>query len=354
MSRPAWDWRLSDLASVQQNGLTVLSCFACGGGSTMGYKRAGYTVLGNVEIDPQMMRIYQRNHNPRFPFLMPIQEFKLLHDSELPAELFNLDILDGSPPCSVFSMSGQREDKWGSEHKFREGQTVQRLDDLFFDFLDVAEKLQPRVIVAENVTGMIRGNARGYVSLVLSRMRELGYRPQLFLLNSATMGVPQKRERIIFVAARSDQDFPPLKLEFNEPPVLYGEVRSGEGTPIGKDRVTYKRWLLRRPSDADVGDITRRTEGRQSSFNTRLLADNKVVNTLLSSSVYLRHDEPCKISDEDIIRIQTFPADYEFMDADVQYVCGMSVPPLMMERIAEQIYMQWFGGNNSEGSDNTD
>lgn len=342
MSRPAWDWRLSDLASVAQNGLTVFSCFACGGGSTMGYKRAGYTVLGNVEIDPQMMRIYKQNHKPRFPFLMPIQEFKTLPDSELPPELFNLDVLDGSPPCSVFSMAGDREKKWGSEYAFREGQTVQRLDDLFFDFLDVAEKLRPRVIVAENVTGMIKGAARGYVSLILSRMRQIGYRAQIFLLNSATMGVPQKRERIFFFAAREDQSFPPLKLEFNEPPVLYGQVRSGAGAALSRERVTYKRWLLRRPSDSDVGDITRRTEGRQTSFNTRFLSGNKVPNTILSSSVYLRHDEPCRISNDDFIRIQTFPADYDFMDADVQYVCGMSVPPLMMQRITEQIALQWF------------
>ncbi|GIQ67444.1 DNA cytosine methyltransferase [Xylanibacillus composti] len=342
MTRPAWDWRLSDLASVPQNGLTVFSCFACGGGSTMGYKLAGYTVLGNVEIDPQMMRIYQQNHSPRFTFLMPIQEFKLLPDSELPPELFNLDILDGSPPCSVFSTAGAREDKWGAEFAFREGQAVQRLDDLFFDFLDVAEKLQPKVIVAENVKGMIVGKARGFVSLILSRFREIGYRVQLFLLNSATMGVPQKRERLFFIAARNDQPFPALKLEFNEQPVLYGEIRSGEGKKINPDSATYERWQKKRPSDLNMGDVTEREEGKTSNFNTILLKDQKVANTLASSSVFLRVDVPQHISERDAIRIQTFPADYDFLDTDVQYVCGMSVPPLMMQRIAEQIHLQWF------------
>lgn len=56
-------------------------------------------MLGNVEIDPQMMRVYRKNHNPPFPFLMPIQELKGMANSELPAELFDLDILDGSTPC---------------------------------------------------------------------------------------------------------------------------------------------------------------------------------------------------------------------------------------------------------------
>ncbi|MCM3699208.1 DNA cytosine methyltransferase [Paenibacillus macerans] len=344
MSRPVWDWRLSDLASVPQHGRTVFSCFSCGGGSTMGYKLAGYTVLGNVEIDPQMMRIYRQNHHPRHSYLMPIQDFKLVPDNELPAELFDLDILDGSPPCSVFSMSGDREGKWGGEFAFREGQAVQRLDDLFFDFLDVAEKLRPKVVVAENVTGMIRGKARGFVSLILSRFREIGYRPQLFLLNSATMGVPQKRERLFFIASRNDQQLPLLRLEFNEPPVLYRDIRSGEGKPLNTSKKTYHRWTRKRPSDLSIGDITERENGRASDYNTIILKGQKVPNTLASSSWFLRNDEPSRISDMDSIRIQTFPSDYDFMDADVSYVCGMSVPPVMMRRISEQIYLQWFQG----------
>jgi len=341
MNKTAWDWKLADLGNVEKHGHTVFSCFSCGGGSTMGYKRAGYEVLGNVEIDPQMMRIYQQNHKPKYSYQMPIQEFKHLSDSELPEDLFNLDILDGSPPCSVFSTAGAREDKWGGEYAFREGQAVQQLDDLFFDFLNVAEKLQPRVIMAENVKGMIVGKAKGFVSMVLSRMREIGYRPQLFLLNAATMGVPQKRERLFFIAAREDMPFPKLKLEFNESPILYGDIRSGEGKPINPDSKTYERWHKKRPPDLNMGDVTEREEGKMSNFNTILLKNNKVANTLASSSVFLRDDVPQHITDADIIRMQTFPADYDFMDASVQYVCGMSVPPVMMQRIAEQIYFQW-------------
>ncbi|KZE79300.1 DNA methyltransferase [Paenibacillus elgii] len=340
--RPDWDWSLKDLKRVPQNGRKVFTSFACGGGSTMGYKLAGFIVLGNVEIDPQMMRIYRQNHDPRFTFLMPIQQFKEIPNSELPAELFDLDILDGSPPCSVFSMSGDREEKWGGEFMFREGQAKQQLDNLFFDFLDVAEKLQPRAIVAENVSGMIKGNARGYVSLVLSRFREIGYRPQLFLLNSATMGVPQKRERLFFIAARKDLKLPKLQLEFNEPPVLYRDIREGTGSTINPQSLTFRRWLKRRPKDLNIGDITAREEGKVSNFNTILIRNQKVPNTLASSSVFLRTDQPQHISETDIIRIQTFPRDYDFLDAGVQYVCGMSVPPLMMKRIALEIYKQWF------------
>ncbi|MGZ0050158.1 DNA cytosine methyltransferase [Brevibacillus gelatini] len=336
-----WDWSLADLPSIPKNERRVFSCFSCGGGSTMGYKLAGYEMLGNVEIDSQMMALYKRNHKPRFPFQMPIQEFKGIPNDKLPAELFDLDILDGSPPCSVFSTAGKREKKWGKEHHFREGQAKQKLDDLFFDFLDVVEKLRPRVVVAENVRGMIIGLAKGYVSLVKRRFEELGYRAQLFLLNSATMGVPQKRERIFFIAHRRDLQLPQLSLQFQERPVLYKEVRSGRGRPLDPNSVTYKRWLKRRPKDASIADITERTEGKENNFNTIIVHNDRVPNTIASNSWFIRYDEPYFISDMDIIRIQTFPRDYDFMGADVQYVCGMSVPPLMMKGIASAIYVQW-------------
>lgn len=132
-----YNWTLKDTHFTKDKG-KVFSCFSCGGGSTMGYKLAGFDVIGCNEIDGRMMSIYNANHNPRFAFLEPIQEFKQRED--LPDELYNLDILDGSPPCSTFSMAGCRESAWGKERRFREGQTKQVLDTLFFDFIDLAKK----------------------------------------------------------------------------------------------------------------------------------------------------------------------------------------------------------------------
>ena len=62
----------------------------------MGYKLAGYTVLGNCEIDPEMMKLYKKNHHPKYPYMMDIREFNRLQ--VYPEEVRYLDILDGSPP----------------------------------------------------------------------------------------------------------------------------------------------------------------------------------------------------------------------------------------------------------------
>ena len=308
----------------------------------MGYKLAGYDVLGGVEIDPQMMRVYRHNHKPKHSFLMGVQDFKKLNDDKLPDELFDLDILDGSPPCSVFSTAGARDKKWGSEHHFREGQAVQKLDDLFFEFIDVAEKLKPKVVVAENVRGLIIGKAKGYVKEIFRAFRKAGYNPQLFLLNAAFMGVPQKRERTFFVASRSDLGLPKIKMEFKEEPIS-ANVALTNTTSDGSKRATImgeKLWSKTKP-----GDSFSKAHPRGSWFNFIKLHPNKPSCTITSraaaGSMIMRWDEPRALSNSEVVRLQSFPDDYDSLDADIKYMCGMSVPPLMMERVANQIELQW-------------
>jgi DNA (cytosine-5)-methyltransferase 1 len=183
-------WNLTDLNSTPKNNKRVFSTFACGGGSTMGYKLAGYEVIGANDIDPKMAEVYKLNHNPKLFYQCPIKE---LLTKELPPEMYDLDILDGSPPCSTFSMAGQREENWGKPKKFREGQQEQILDELFFDFVSLVGRLKPKVYVAENVAGMLVGNARKYCNEINRQFQNIGYTCQMFTLNAATMRVPQSR-----------------------------------------------------------------------------------------------------------------------------------------------------------------
>lgn len=303
----------------------------------MGYKRAGFKVLGNCEIDPRMNEIYLKNLHPRFNFLMDLREFNKLDN--LPEELYHLDILDGSPPCSTFSTAGAREKGWGVEKTFREGQKKQRLDDLFFVFLDTVEKLRPKVVVAENVTGLLKGNAKGYVNEIIKRFHELGYNVQIFNLNSAYMDCPQKRERVFFIA--NNQKFPRLKLEFNNKLITFGEIRSEHGKKItGNDTIFLLSKMI--TTDHDLRDINLRVRGKNSRFNEKILHDKEVPFTLCSGGNYIRAFDKTYLSDEDYRRIQTFPYDYDFGKQNLQYICGMSVPPNMMANIATEIYKQWF------------
>lgn len=335
-----WKWNLSDLKSVPKNNKTVFTCFSCGGGSSMGYKLAGYTVLGNCEIDSKMMDVYKINHHPKYSFLMDIRDFVKLPDSEIPEELKNLDILDGSPPCSVFSTAGSREDGWNTEKVFREGQAAQRLDDLFFYFIEVARKLQPKVIVAENVKGLLLGNAKGYVNEIIKAFDLAGYKVQIFLLNSSRMGVPQKRERVFFIAHRKDLNYPKIKMEFNEKPILFGEVRSEKGKEVTGEKSLYYISHMKK-GDKDFADIKMRLMGKHGNFSTKIIWDNDIAPTLVSGSDFLRGFDKSWYSEKDCQSVQTFPQDYNFVGQSAKYICGMSVPPVMMAHVAREIYNQW-------------
>lgn len=331
-----WRWNLADLPAPTRG--NVFSCFSCGGGSSMGYKLAGFNVVGCCEIDPAMMAVYKANNHPKHSYLMDIRDFAALDD--YPEELHNLDILDGSPPCSVFSMAGKREAGWGKEKKFREGQKEQRLDDLFFYYIRVAEKLRPRVVVAENVKGIVQGNARGYVREIFQAFNAAGYDVQLFLLNAARMGVPQSRERAVFIGRRKDLNLPEIKVAFSEKPILFGEVREAEGVPFSPGVVMAELLALRRPTDTCMADISKRVRRKNAGFTAPINRDGEPAHTITSGSTLLRGYDGRKMTDRDIINCQTFPQDYNFNGQSVQYVCGMSVPPVMMANLAESIAEQ--------------
>lgn len=346
-----FDWTLKDAIFSKDKG-KVFSCFAAGGGSTMGYKLAGFDVLGCNEIDPKMNEAYIANNKPKYSFLEPIQTFK--NRDDLPKELYNIDILDGSPPCSSFSMSGNREKDWGKEKKFREGQAEQVLDDLFFDFIDLANKLQPKVIVAENVKGLLMGQAKKYVIRIYKAMDEAGYYCQHFLLNAKDMGVPQKRERVFFVCLRKDlaepflfqKDMftfvPKIDFKFNEEEIPFGKVRTTGITENKLSPAILKCWKERVFGEPDFGYTMNRVWDRDNTFfSYNYIYDHKVCNTITGVNNNVPFSEARFFNDIENVRCGTFPSDYDFKRNKTDYVVGMSVPPVMMAQVATRIYEQW-------------
>ena len=348
-------WKLKDTVFTKDKG-KVFSCFACGGGSTMGYKLAGYDVIGCNEIDPRMMKAYCYNHNPKYPFLEPIQDFKRRKD--FPQDLYNLDILDGSPPCSSFSLSAVgkgREKQWGTKKKFREGQAEQVLDTLFFDFIELAGLLKPKIVVAENVKGLLVGQARQYLDKILKMFSQVGYYVSPFLLDAQYMGVPQRRERLFLVCLRKDlaplvpccrtlfdEAIPILKLNFTQKRIPFSECYDGKGRELTQGSVGLERWKKRQYGDKNMSCITKRTENRNCNFNSQFVYMDKVCNTVTSKEDSgILFNEPKYLSQGEVCCVSTFPQDYNFMGNKPHYICGMSVPPVMMAHIASRIYDQW-------------
>ena len=346
-----YNWTLKDAKFTKDKG-KVFSCFACGGGSTMGYKLAGFDVIGMNEIDKKMADCYIENHKPKYSFIEDIRVFKERND--LPKELYELDILDGSPPCSSFSMAGNREKDWGKEKKFREGQAEQVLDTLFFDFIDLAKKLQPKIVIAENVKGILLGEAKEYVKKILVDFDKAGYIVKEFLLDASRMGVPQKRERVFFIAIRKDlaeclpqnktlffEDFPLLDLVFFEELIPFHKVfKDYTDRPLSEHYMNF--WNIRKYGDVDFSNSSERMgKNPNAQFQYKYLYMDKVANTITAGEQCVLYDHPRYRNFDELCECGSYPKDYDFKTSKPEYLIGMSVPPIMTAQIASRIYEQW-------------
>lgn len=348
----SYRWRLSDANFSKDKG-SVFSCFACGGGSTMGYKLAGFDVIGCNELDRRMNQVYTVNHHPQFNYLCDIRS--LADCNAFPEPLYHLDILDGSPPCSSFSTSGVRSRDWGKEKYFREGQQKQVLDTLFFDFIRLAKKLQPKVVIAENVKGLMLGEAKAYVARIYHELQEAGYEVRHFLLDAQYMGVPQVRERVVFCALRRDlaksfmQSVDLFSQQVNidmsgwdARPITLEEISDYKGYYWQHDSKMHQLWLHRQPGDTHLGQSNKRLYGSEAFFSQKLCYEDRVCPTLTSeSNGKLHYSRPCFLSDREVTYASTFPEDFNYLNQKPHYLCGMSVPPVMMAQIATRIWEQW-------------
>ncbi len=335
-----YKWNLADgypAKGITKNECNVFGTFICGGGSTMGYKLAGFNHLGGVEIDVKVADVYKENHKPKYLFVEDIRAFNKRTD--LPTELYNLDILDGSPPCSTFSMAGSREKAWGKSKQFREGQAMQTLDDLVFVYCDTIIKLQPKVFLLENVKGIIQGNAKAYSKAIVKKMQEAGYTVQVFCLNAASMGVPQKRERVFFIGHKKEFGLPKLVLEFDEKAVTFGEFEDvSDITEKEKNTKSYQLFCKTK-----AGESFAKADEKSQFFGFSKTHKENTLSTIVSNSGTAQYHYSIfrQLNKRELCNGGTYPLDYNFKALEPKYLIGMSVPPVMTAQISHQIYLQW-------------
>lgn len=213
---------MTEIRALPWNGLRVASTFSGCGGSSLGYRMAGYRVVWCNEFVPAARESYAANADPAT--IINPADIRELTGADLLAEaglsLGELDLLDGSPPCAAFSTAGHREGGWGQVRKYSD--TAQRVDDLFYEFARLVRDVQPRAFVAENVSGLVKGTAKGYFKAILQTLIGCGYRVEARLLDARWLGVPQSRARLFFVGVRNDLGRGPV---FPDPLPYYYSIR---------------------------------------------------------------------------------------------------------------------------------
>lgn len=347
-------------------GLSVVSTFSGCGGSCLGFEMAGYRVLWANEFLPIARESYAANHPET---VLDGRDIRRVEPQQIldaiglqPGEL---DVFNGSPPCQAFSTVGQRNEGWGKLRDYGNG-VQQKNEDLFFEYVRLLKGLQPRAFIAENVAGLTRGFALGYFKQIMRALDAAGYAVRCKILDAQWLGVPQTRQRAIFVGVRRDLELEP---EFPKPrayhytlrDVLPGlqkveQVSRGFFTQAGdvtdrpcpcpaivaqgtRELHIYERDIALSPELERQWADRELRQSRQFGDSQRLIcpAPGQPAPAILTSSAMLAHPtEPRRFTIDECKLVCSFPADYVLKGSYAKQWArlGNAVPPMMMREIA--------------------
>ena len=167
---------------------TSVEVCAGAGGQAVGLEAAGFEHLALVEIDPNACETLRRNR-PKWNVVQRDLHHFLPWEHLGPGVV--VDLLAGGVPCPPFSMAGKQL-----------GRDDER--DLFPVILDLAQTIRPRVLMIENVRGLLQGKFDAYRGEVTTRLEWMGYRWDWRLLQARDYGVAQLRPRSVLIAARPE------------------------------------------------------------------------------------------------------------------------------------------------------
>ena len=373
-----------------QNKFKVISTFAGGGGSSTGYRLAGGKVLVINEFVEEAQKTYAENYPDTV--ILPGDIKELSGKDFLDAAgigVGELDILDGSPPCSAFSVAGKlshnvheeervdlwgnvtvekvagkHSDGWGQTKNYSDGKMVSNIEDLFFEFLRVAEEIKPKVIIAENVKGLTVGEAKEYLNKILNKFETIGYDVTAQVLDSRYYGVSQTRTRVIFIGVREDvaakvgYNFMTISQVFPEPdrnviPVkdaMIDLVNDPEEvkhlTEKFMNTAYWKQTGSKMPVDPDKVLTGMDYHPKGHHFNLKRVSQYQPAPTITAmgsaetTAAAFHWSEARKLTIPELKRIMSLPDDFKLTGKWNQMAerCGRMVPPLMMKRIASSVY----------------
>ncbi len=377
---------MPEIEALPWNGYNVVSTFSGCGGSCLGYRMAGFKVRWASEFIPAAQEVYKLNHPDS---ILDKRDIRQVQPQEILDAIGlgvgDIDILDGSPPCASFSTAGKREAGWGKVKAYSD--TKQRTDDLFFEYARILKGLQPKVFVAENVSGLVKGTAKGYFKLILQELKDCGYNVKAKVLDAQWLGVPQMRQRLIFVGVRNDLQIEPahptpLDYRYSVRDALpwiiaqgdnggfgsggWQDTRTKPSETIGTGPQTgngnFPPSLVEAETDISkyaIGDEWERMKkpGTQSKryFNLIRPALDSPCNTItqppsgafsptapFSSASVVHPTEKRKFSIAELKRICAFPDDFQLTGTYAQQWerLGRAVPPVMMAAIAKTVQME--------------
>ena len=368
-------YTLQDTLDSEKRALfNVLSTFAGGGGSSTGYRLAGAKILAVNEFVEEAQNTYRENYPDTV--IVPGDIKKLTGTylmEQAGVKVGELDILDGSPPCSAFSMAGSISHGGGNTHadafnktkQYSDIKGVENVEDLFFEFLRVAKDIKPKVIIGENVEGLTMGEAKEYFHKIQNTFEEIGYLIVANVLDSSYFGVPQSRKRCFFIGVREDVA-EKVGINFMTMYQLYpnkNDTRTTLGEAINdvvnedKEELDYLfdkispekavgKTLMKMPKDPDKVLTGMDYHDKGHHFNLKRSSLRKPCPTITAMGNLAGVAGTChpledrKFTIKELKRIMSLPEDFKLTGEHKQRSerIGRMVPPLMMKALAESVY----------------
>ena len=315
---------------------TVISTFAGCGGSSLGYRLAGFRELLAVEFDGNAVETFRLN----FPDV-PVYhgDIRALSADEcmrlagiVPGEL---DVFDGSPPCQGFSLAGKRD-----ADDLRNG--------LFREYVRLIAALRPKVFVFENVKGLVSGKMRVIYGEIVAALEGCGYKTATAVKNAKYYGVPQARERVIILGVRSDLGVEP---SLPQPQVrgisagdaLVGVVNDPDEVAAlladAEKRPHLRLWDKMMPGQSG-DDVT-----GKNHYSLHKLDPTRPCPTITkfeeneSVSGIMHWAQRRKLTVAEAKRLSSFPDGFVFAGGRSHAMARMGncVPPLLIKAIAEHV-----------------
>jgi len=311
------------------NNPTVISLFAGCGGSSLGYKLAGFRELLAVEWDNNAVDTFRRNF-PEVPVFhgdiakLTGEECCRLAGGIQPGML---DVLDGSPPCQGFSTAGKR--------KFDDPR-----NSLFKEFARLLDYLKPKVFVMENVTGLVKGVMKQAYVVIVKTLKACGYRVKGVVMNAMYFNVPQSRQRVIIIGVREDMDVEPSHPKPQTTPMPAKDAFGGvENKTFGRPFTTLARNIWDAILPGQKGCCFRQGYYRDAIKVHPSKPVPTIKKVLSGIGGHTHWSEPRSLSIEELKRAASFPDRFCFHGSYSQQWAriGNSVPPNLMKAIAEHV-----------------
>jgi len=313
---------------------TVISTFAGCGGSSLGYKWAGFKELLAIEWEDNAVQTFKLNF-PETPVwqrdICTVTGQEILDFCNI--KRGELDVFDGSPPCQGFSTAGKRQVK-------------DSRNDLFKEYVRLVNDLQPKVFLMENVSGMVKGKMKGKFIEIMSTLKGLNYEVKAKLMNSMYYEVPQSRQRMIFIGVRKDLNKIPSYPEPLKKVITVREALKGLGNyedrKLPKVLIEYGK-LHPNNHWSTIPDLYKRVKGNQAGvMNLKWAQWDQPSGTIPKSEISLtgivHPDKERYFNESELKRIGSFPDDFQFTDR--KNACqriGNAVMPKFMYHIAKHI-----------------